>query len=226
MPPYISFMSAGAAVEWALIAHTIKQTTDTQTVTTDAIDTTGANLIIIATCRTFATPGPTDSNGNTWTSINDAISQLADPQIRESLYYCVNPSVGSGHTFTEDTGAANTFPAIAVAAFSGADSAPLDQNARNPTAGGGSVGSIQPGSVTPTEDNELLFTCVGDAITDTSLAIDSSFTILDELALVGGVAFSLGTAYKIQTSAGAENPTWSWSPNARAGTVIATFKRA
>lgn len=214
---------------WELIAHTIKQGS-TSVVTTDAIDTTGADLLIVCRTQVFATVAPSDSKGNdlgTQFGVNDAVSNLVSPQIREVMHVVENPITGTNHTFTS-ANVANTFPTLAVAAWKGANVAGggvVDQTSRNPVAGGlGAVGSIQPGSVTPVEHNELIFTILGDANTDASLSIDSDFIILDQLPLVPGVSFSLATAYKIQGALAAVNPTWTLSPNARVGTCMTTFR--
>lgn len=67
--------------------------------TTAAVDTTGSNLIVIATCLYTAANGtglPTDSKSNVWTEV----SANAGPAATLTVWYCLNPTVGAGHTFT------------------------------------------------------------------------------------------------------------------------------
>jgi len=193
----------------ALLAHTLKQSTDGKIVTTDAIDTTGATVIVISYSSQLV-PIPTDNKSNTWTeAVFDAT--------REKIYHCINPTVGSGHTFTLNPGV-NGFPTMAVSAYSGANPTLLDTK-NNFTASGTSLAT---GSITPSQDNVLLYYAIGDAFTDTTMGLDVG-TILNEAALVGFVAFALAHAHEIQTAATTRNPTWSWSPAARAGTVLAAF---
>ena len=113
---------------FSLVANTAKGTADTVSVTTDAIDTTGADLIVINTA-TFITSdrgvAVTDSKGNTWTPL----TQYDGSDSTTRLYYSLNPTVGTGHTFTAtSTGTvAVVYPSIQVSAWSGAhDTASYD----------------------------------------------------------------------------------------------------
>src|SRR3990167_7216256 len=148
---------------YALIASTAK----TGSVTTDAIDTTGANLIVIGLAGDI-TDAPTDSKGNTWSVLGQGDAG-ADGTI-VLTYYSFNPTVGSGHTFTwgEDYGV------IMVSAWSGAASTPFDQENDAGTISGT---SLAPGSVTPTQDNELLVTCLVAGKSNSSHAVNGGFTI-------------------------------------------------
>ncbi len=95
-------------------------------------------------------------------------------------------------------------------AFSGADTVvPFDQ--QNGVATPTTTTSYQPGSITPSENNEVIVTAITSGGGVTSYSIDSGFTISDQFDLSGGGHFPLGMAYLIQTSAAASNPTWSWS---------------
>jgi hypothetical protein len=80
------------------------------------------------------------------------------------------------------------------------------------------------GSVTPSEDNELLFYGWGDAWATIS-SIDVG-TIINQLALVGGTAFAIASAYQIQTTATTRNVTATFNASARAVGSIATYKQA
>lgn len=173
--------------------------------TTGAIDTSGANFLVIATYSVL--PGATsfgvaDSKGNTWTPLTPAGGTLS-----AQLFVCTSPVVGAGHTFSV-TGSA-IFSGIVAAAFSGTAGVLDDES--------GAVGT-QPGSITPTEDGALMLSCWGrnDA---TTLTIDSGFTITDQTSYSPGVSLTVALAYKIQVIAGAENPT----TNSDDGVVMAAF---
>jgi len=187
-------------------------------VTTGAIDTTGADLIVllVVTYDGWGTQLATDSKSNVYTQRTSYQSTDMIIQVQEKYA----PTVGSGHTFTVTT--TSGFPSIIAIAFSGAKSSPFDQ-----INGAVVVSDVQrsTGSVTPTEDNELLV--AGLAITPgtiTNLTIDSGFTKDVEIAHVSGQHFGLNLAYLIQGSAAAVNPLWAWTTSREAAATIATFK--
>lgn len=199
---------------FTLISNTSAGSSNTTDVTTGAIDTTGANILIaVATSNSVVT----DSKSNTWTKLT-VRNDTGGHGNECAIYYAKNPTVGSGHTFTATGG----FPSIAVASFSGADTtSPFDQE--NGTGSAGSVTSIQTGSVTPTQNNELLIAGLTFDVSNTP-SINSSFTITNTTDYSGGNHYGVSMAYKIQTSLSAENPTWSWGAGAFVATAIATFK--
>jgi len=202
----------------ALVSNIGAASSDGNTFTSGAIDTSGADFLVmeIAEFYFFAESTISDSYGNTWT-ILPTYQTGTGPRMR--IAFVENPTVGSGHTFTcTGTG---IYASFAVAAFSGVSTtSPQDQETGN---NGGTVTSIQPGSITPPENNELIITGVGVGGLET-LAIDSSFTITDDIPYALGMNYGSGLAYKIQTTAGAENPTWSWSASIDAVSAIASFK--
>lgn len=186
---------------YALVAHTQKITG-----TTPAIDTTGATLLIAYLNDFSALNAPTDSKSNTWTPLT-----LQHVNVYSNIYYAKNPTVGAGHTFSTGAG---IVPVIYVAAFSGADTtAPFDNE--NGVTGFLGVSSQQPGSITPSNNGELVVTGIGLSSNPTSgsITIDSGFTITDSNLYQNAVNFGGGLAYLVQGSAAAINPTWSWTGN-------------
>lgn len=202
---------------YALVAHTADGSTTGNGFTTGTgIDTTGANLIVAALAANAAASGTfSDSNSNTWTPLTQAPDAFSDRFI--CFYYCENPIVGAGHTFSV-TGT-STFPSISVSAWSGGTTSSFDvQNNNN----NGFSTSTTTGSVTPGSANELVITAL--CFDDTTATINLGFTTTD---VHSGAAFGSvgnGMAYLIQTTATAENPTWSWSATSRNVGIIATFK--
>lgn len=209
----------------ALIAST-KVTGTGQT--SPAIDTTGATLLVFTVNWFQGSPATrtvsvSDNKSNTWVKFAEYSATASAPAC--TIFYATNVSgkVGPGHTFTP-TGTSGVAEASFIYAFSGVHpTAPQDQQSTG-TSTSSTVTSIQPGSVTPTENDEVLVADLGEDGAITNLAIDSSFIGLQTIAYQAGSNEGGGAAYKIQTAAGAENPTWSWTTARKAVTAIATFK--
>lgn len=197
---------------------------DTQNVTTGSLDTTGCDLLVVLISGTSGPIGSgtvSDSKGNTW-------NKLTAPAVGSGfnggavIWYAVNPTVGSGHTFTLSSGITG-YPSIVAAGYSGSDTtSPFDvENGATLNASSG-----QPGSVTPSVNDELLVTGSSNgsfgAATVTS---DSGFTDVVGRG-VSGNGLGISYAYKVQTTAGAENPTWTTTAGSIGVAVIATFKAA
>lgn len=183
--------------------------------TSASITTTGAKLIVLSVTYyhdSAANVVVSDSKSNTWTALTARSSSSAGLR----LYYCINPTVGSGHTFTASGSA--TYATIMAQAYS-CDTTPVYQAETGASLG--SVTSGQGGSITPSENNCLIVTGLNAWYASGSFSIDSGFTISDSAPEVGGASFGSAFAYKIQTTAGAENPTWSWT-TAAVETRIAT----
>ena len=184
-------------------------------VTTTGVDTSGANLIVLLVSSYHAGGAVTvsDSKSNTWTALTQRNSTT---DIRARLYYCASPTVGASHTFTAS--GSGIYPSLGAIAFSGAAASPFDLESGGAAESGT---TSQPGSITPGENNCVLVSGVGNG--GTGMSINSGFT-------ASSVDFSFGAhngggiAYKIQTTAGAENPTWSWTTSSANATAMASFK--
>lgn len=211
---------------YALIASTSKGGSSNQTVTTNAIDTTGANLIVLNIgyySGTVPTIAPTDSKGNTWTALT-AHAQPDSTRIGNQMFYCVNPTVGSGHTFTQQDLVNAAYPSMQVLAFSGAHASPFDQ--QTGTVSATTQSSLATGSLTPPENNCLVVAGLGHEVNSGgAVSIDGGFTSTTE-AYVGGTSEGSGIAYLIQTTATAANPTWNVTNNAGLAVTLAVFKAA
>lgn len=208
----------------ALVSHKTKNNSDTTNVTTDAVDTSGANLLILFVSDYNYTPVAgdiSDTYGNTW----NVLTSYNTGGDRSTIVYAKNASVGSGHQVTFSR--SGTYPSLQFLAFSGADtSAPFD--AQNGLNSGTNLSSFQPGSVTPAGNDELfIFGATWDSITGVdTISVNSSFTIADQTAPITN-NFGHFVAYKIQTTGGAENPTATKSSGSlNASAAIAAFKAA
>ena len=182
--------------------------------TSGATDMTGATLLVSSLSYVVGTgDGITDSLGNTWVKIAEA-TQVTRVS---SLWYVANPTVGSSMTFSPTAG----FGRAAFAGFSGvATASPLDQTA----AGGSTSGtSLQPGSITPAENDELVVATLAWDNSDTA-SVNSSFTISNQGSSANPIGAALG--YLIQTTAAAVNPTWSITNSTNMAAMQASFKAA
>lgn len=204
-----------------LIVSTIKGT-NSSSVTTDAIDTTGANFIaIVLSSGGGSSATISDSKSNTWTNL----TLYVDVFRSISMSYCYAPTVGSGHTFTGSLAGKNS---IAVAAFNNVATSPFDVENGNVGTTFGTNTPLSTGSVTPSQANSLLIAgLMGDSGLSADMSIDSSFTIANSLkgSDISGGGYSCALAYKVLTSSSATNPSWTFSANpAVAAANIAAFK--
>ncbi len=156
-----------------------------------------------------------DLANNTWIGL----TAKASNNTKTRLFYCASPIVNAGHTFTAF--ASSSYPAITVAAFSGSLASPFDQEIGAFT--NSNVTSLQPGSITPSQDNCLLVT--GLVHSGSNVSINSSFSGLG-VDYGDGTHYGGGIGYKIQTTAAAVNPTWSYTTAGECSSVMASFKAA
>ena len=189
---------------WSLIAHTAAVASSDTTVTTTAIDTTGATLIVVFGAGNLAAV-LTDSASNT--NVYRGPQRPSSGGFGINSYFLVNPTTSATHTFTYAIGSA--FPSLAVQAYSGSyGGVELWKGNFN-----ASATSIAPGSITPTSDNALLVAGYTDSNTSGTISIDAGYTMDDQLA---GNAHcgAIAGAHLIQTSAAAANPTFSTTAGA------------
>ncbi len=207
---------------WALIAHT-NWASGTAGGTTAAIDTTGADLIVIVATAYNATYDTevtvSDSKGNAWTRATRSPGTAY--VIETDIQYVQAPTVGTGHTFT--LAGATTYLAFEVVAFSGSSIFPVDQTNNHEATG---VTSLQAGSITPGSAGELVIIGGGANASATPPTVDSGFAVTDA-ANYDGAHFSGVLAYLAQGSPAAVNPGISWDGTSTFGScAIASFKGA
>jgi hypothetical protein len=193
------------------------------TAATSAINTTGANLLLIgAGWYPVTTPDPTtvgDNMGNTFTGLTK--KTLTNTSLR--LWHCVGANVGGGNVST--VAGATEFIGMNVSAWSGAAASPVSvENGNTAT----SASTIAPGSVNPPEDNCLIVTAVAfQDNTSGAVSIGSGFTKIaaDDAPYNGSNNVGYSFAYLIQTTAAAVNPTWNiTNSSSELVSVIAVFK--
>ncbi len=210
---------------YSLVSSVSVGSPDGLNVTTAAIDTTGADFIVISSgYYEVASPalGVSDNKGNTYSGLT-VRTVVGDGEVR--LWYVANPTVGTGHTFST-TGASGpnpTYGAIVVGAFSGSQlTTPFDVQNGATTTGT----SLATGSITPSADNELIIAGLSVGGTITNLAINSGLSIVAQVGYVAAQHYGTALAYLAQGTAAAINPTWSWTTSRSSEAAIASFKAA
>lgn len=187
--------------------------------TATGIDTTGANLLIWTTADNGgAAPTLTDTYNNTWV----LIQRYVPIAVATSMYYCLSAVVGSSHTFTcnKATGANSG----QIRAYSGVKTTgALDQSNANLAFG---TTTIQPGSITPSENDELIITAY-EFDNDSALpTINSGFgNIVGDIGS-GGTYLGSVSADLIQGTAAAINPTWTRTSSNNNYAIISSFRAA
>jgi len=211
---------------FSVVASTSKASSDGMAITTDPINTIGADLIVlVASWVTQALAEPSDSESNTWTALT---RQLNGFNGISQIFYVEAPGTGSSHTFTFDVPGfpgLTLEPWVGVIALSGRKvSGSFDQESGNKDTSG--LTSFQPGSITPSENNAIWIVggsahVFGPGSID---SVDSPFSshvladIWDSGNSLGGIM-----AWEIQTTATARNPTVSWNTGDTVNLEGATF---
>jgi len=190
---------------------------------TSPIDTTQANLFVA--CLTYdSNSGPitiSDTFGNTWIPLTERISLAGGPaNVKARFYYVLNPSAGFPHIFTYS--GTNSFMQAFLFFFRGVASFDVENGA-----GSFPANTIQPGSISPAEDNELVITVASFFEQNNTgfTGVTNGFTFAGSTG-VTGQRFPIGVGYKIQTNRNNENPVWSYITNAAGVAAIASFKSA
>lgn len=205
---------------WSLLAHLVQGSTDTNGFTSSALDTTGADFLVVNVgSDQGVTVTMSDSKGNTWaTAVGPTTAGFS---AISTIFYSRPTSVGSGHTVTVTCSGGS--PSIDVMAWSGSTASPLDQT--NKADGGGNT-TLQAGSITPTVDGCLIVAGCGREDTTGAMTINLSYTIADQQVQANSQHRGSAIAYLVQGTAAASNPTWTDTAAGIDGATIAAFKPA
>lgn len=188
--------------------------------TVSAINTTGANLIVIAYGVDVLAdmPGTTvDNQGNTYTKLtNQAASGSFLTSVQ--LYYKFNPTTNASHTFNKTGGVTGT--AICVLAYSGVDTGTAPSEIGN--ANSSNVTTLTSGgNITVANSNSLVVSalCLQPAASAASITA-GGLTI--EQTQYNAVNYGVWFADVI--TSGNINPSWSWTTAVPGVTAAACFK--
>jgi hypothetical protein len=230
----MSSTGGGSPPIWTLIAHTFVVCNDgsgncntNAALTTPAINTTGADLIVAGVTFFANPPGAgcftpnviSDSKSNTWSTAK-TVQNNGTSDGEFDLFYVHAPTVGSGHTFSYNK---ECFSSIYVLAFSGSVASPLDVTSSGSNAS--TETSQASGSITPTQSGDLIIAGLLVSGPTTSTTVNSGITQADAFTTaVNAQTYGTGLGYFAQSTAAAINPTWSWSTAAEAAALVASFK--
>lgn len=221
--PIFSVLAGGGLIAtpssgFALVNH-LEYSPNGGGLTTGSLDCTGANLIVvfIGTYKDWYASSMTDSNSNTYT----ACTKYSGSAQAGQFWYCRNPSGSlSALTFTVTgvSGNINLYSFFGIMAFSGGATSTLDQ--QNGTID--STDPLQPGSITPSQNNALVVMGIFDYANGASPTTTGGTYY--GVAKSGNIGMG-GSAWTVQTSATAINNTWvsSGAAGTENACVIASF---
>lgn len=179
---------------WTIVNHAIVAGNGAAIVTTPAIDTTGANLLVVIGGTASATLNPiSDSKGNAW----QQAEQFSNSPISMAIEYCATPVVGSNHTFSWDS--ANG-PLCVIALASAPSANPYDWSE--------SAAAASPGGFGPSNANCMVITAMSCEQAE-PYTVDTGFTILATENYVSGVSNGLAIAWQIMSSPAYFTLNWS-----------------
>lgn len=185
-------------------------------VTTSAMDSTGADTIIVSV-QTYNTTVPltaiSDSKSNAFVQLSHNDFGIYDQRI----FLCRNPTVGGSHTFSFNTGGAS-YAAVSAAAFSG-----VGILSANDYTNATSVSSVSAGPLTAKSNGSLFYFSIGAGSTVTQSSVSGGFTEITDIAFNPSVWMGLHTSYKIQSTAGSETPTATLSGTTNLNATLLMF---
>lgn len=205
-----------------------------------ALDTTGAKLLTLSIGASNTDTYHGVAGGGTWVVTDNysnsswqvAVVTSAVGQFASAIFYCKNPTVGTGHVLTLSCNGTTYATCVFDAWADGDATAPLDVTSSglytSSHPGTGNIGTY-PGPVTPSQANSLVLTALAQA-TDNNPFIfydpdqvtwnaNRSFANINTL----GNAYGGARAFLIQTTAAIEDPDWQLAGSGYAS-VIAVFK--
>lgn len=214
--------SACTADAWTIVGHA--SATGANNITTPAINTTGADLIVVVESYYNPKTGAvlSDAAGNAFTlatSQNNANAIGAG-----AIYFVQAPVTNASDTFTLTRTAGSVYASIDVFAVSGSAANPLDQvNGAVLTTSGT---SLQTGSITPSQNGELVIAALAMGDNSSAYTVNGGFTISDSVNWAYGSGEGSALGYLEQGTAAAVNPTFSWTGYSIGVAMIASFKGA
>lgn len=183
-------------------------------VSTPAINTTGASLIVVMTA---AYQGPntfSDSAGNTWTALT--LYNHPSTEATAQIFYCIAPTTSASHTFTQS---ATTYGTLFAMAFSGTGTFVSSST-------GNSSGSntVQPGAITTTAGQLAVLVSTASSGSG-GWTVDSGLTITGNVNFVGGTNDAGMSAYLI-SGGGSIQPTSTYVGGFKMVSYMAVFNAA
>ncbi len=215
----LSVPEAHAAI--SLIASTGTIAATDATITTPAVNTTGATLLVVSTQGFATTSALSDNMGNTWHTL--PAYGVASGSGFTQIWYAYNPITSSTQTFTA-AGGGGQYPSIDVTAWSGTatSSSVLESYDGNTNTGGD---TIQPGARGALNVGDLIVTTYTGDASHNSFLVDSGFTISNTESNAN-TSMDGVMAYLLATSTSTVDPTWTASGGTKNSSALAVFKIA
>lgn len=190
--------------------------------TSSAIDSSAAKLLICSIAYdNGGTPVVADSqSAGGWVGLTP---QGDGATAKEKIFY-KDPGASVGYPTTFSISGGSLFAVATCVAFTNDTALSFDvENGANQ----GSTSSLQTGSVTPSVNNSLVITGVATTSNVAPSSVSTpTMTVINETDVSGGSNWAGATAYYVQTTATAVNPTWAVSGTGNMGAAIAVFKPA
>lgn len=174
-------------------------------VTSSAINTSGASLLIITASNylpTNTTITISDSQSNSWTLVTCGSAAIQSGNV----FYVMSPSTSTSHTFSVTS--SNNYAGVQISAWSG--TAALQSSTQIETY---AASTLQPGSITPSTTGCLLLAynvfAGGASGTVPYGTVNDSFTSYNPINSVFGTSVGSFPCYLIDSSSTAINPTFT-----------------
>lgn len=192
--------------------------------TTLAFDSnvTAGNLLVVTHAHWgasgIAISTPTDTLGHTYLPVA-AEQSAGGGLVRLRSFYVANCS-GGANTVTFDAAGTDTVElAVVISEFSGvATSSPLDTT----NVGTGTGTAVSSGNVTPSVDNCLLYGGMSDDSNNVGITEEAGWTLIHEEIPAGSIP--VATAFKVQTTATAEDADWTLASSKEWIAHVGVFK--
>ena len=206
---------------FAIVASVSAGSATGDNVTTGAIDTTGATLLVATVAADDGTQPVSDSATNTWVALT-RVASVAGLSPGLQLYYVTNPTTAAAHTFTVTT--TGLFPGIAVAAYSGTIAAPYPatgtQYGRSQGTGNLTAALL---AVTPVDGSTMLVAAAAWGVVVAAIAVSPAAFTLRQGFVGSATAYGVALADSIQTAPVAAAPVFSWTTTSPGAMTMAGF---
>lgn len=206
----IGFAGAGAGIGASSVTTSL-----------NPINSTGASLIVFHVSRNTESCTISDNKGNSFT----LIQSITSGTMVSEIYYCIPPpgNTGANHYFIYQACVPpGAMPSIDVSIWSATNnSSPIDQQ-NSSSLSAATFG--QPGSITPTANNELVITAVNAGTSTAAPIISAGYSVSSSINFTAGRHVASGMAYYIQTLATATNPTWTYGSSTVSAQNIVSFR--
>jgi len=185
---------------------------------TTAVDTTGATALFVAIANSINVSVPTfiDSKGNVYTQVDT----YTVAENRLTIFHCTpTPAkLGTGHIITVPVNG-SACPSVHFLAFKADQNFVFGPKSHAYVNGA----SLSPGTITPTKANSMVLAIACNANVGGTFAIDSSFTIIQELSCGSGQHYGMCSAWKTQTAIATESPLFTFTGGSNSTAFIMSF---